>query len=137
MRLVGGGAELLAPERLVVGDVALEEADLAVALEGQDVRPMRSRNQRSWLMTTTQPGNDSSPASSARNVSTSRSLVGSSSSSTLPPDWSSLARWTRFLSPPDSAPTSFCWSVPRKLKLDTYARAGSSREPAFAVYDGP
>jgi hypothetical protein len=27
---------------------------------------IRSRNQRSWLITTTQPGNDSSPASSAR-----------------------------------------------------------------------
>ena len=37
VRLVGGGAELLAPERLVVGDVALEEPDLAVALERQDV----------------------------------------------------------------------------------------------------
>jgi hypothetical protein len=39
---------------------------------------MRSRNQRSWLMTTAQPGNSSSASSSARSVSTSRSLVGSS-----------------------------------------------------------
>lgn len=38
MRLVGGSAELFAAERLVVGDVALEEADLAVALESQDER---------------------------------------------------------------------------------------------------
>ena len=38
MRLVGGGAELRVPERLVVADVAFEEAHLAVALEGEDVR---------------------------------------------------------------------------------------------------
>ena len=37
MRLVGGGAQLLVAERLVVADVALEPADLAVALEGEDV----------------------------------------------------------------------------------------------------
>jgi hypothetical protein len=37
VRLVGGGAELLAPEGLVVGDVAQEEAHLAVALEGQNM----------------------------------------------------------------------------------------------------
>ena len=46
---------------------------------------MRSRNQRSWEMTTAQPANASSASSSARSVSTSRSLVGSSSSSRLPP----------------------------------------------------
>ena len=47
---------------------------------------MRSRNQRSWLMITAQPAKSSSASSSARSVSTSRSLVGSSSSSTLAPD---------------------------------------------------
>ena len=36
-------------------------------------------NQRSWLVTTTQPANDSNASSSARKVSTSRSFVGSSS----------------------------------------------------------
>jgi len=36
--LVGGCAELLVAERLVVGHVAPEEAHLAVAFEGQDVR---------------------------------------------------------------------------------------------------
>ena len=46
---------------------------------------MRSRNQRSCEITTTQPAKPSSASSSARSVSTSRSLVGSSSSSTLPP----------------------------------------------------
>src|SRR5688500_5633802 len=37
VRLVGGGAQLLVPETLVVADVALEEADLAIALEREDV----------------------------------------------------------------------------------------------------
>src|SRR4029079_806985 len=37
VRLVGRRAELLVAERLVVADVALEEADLAVALEREDV----------------------------------------------------------------------------------------------------
>ena len=45
----------------------------------------RSRNQRSWLITTTQPAKLRIASSSARSVSTSRSLVGSSSSSTLQP----------------------------------------------------
>ena len=39
-----------------------------------------------WLITTAQPAKASSASSSARRVSTSRSLVGSSSSRTLPPD---------------------------------------------------
>ena len=43
----------------------------------------RSRNQRSWLMTTTQPAKLTIASSSARSVSTSRSFVGSSSSSTI------------------------------------------------------
>ena len=63
-----------------------------------------------------QPGNSSSASSSARSVSTSRSLVGSSSSSTLPPDFSTLARCTRLRSPPDSSPISCCCWVPLKLK---------------------
>ena len=46
---------------------------------------MRSRNQRSWLITTTQPAKFRIASSRARSVSTSRSLVGSSSSSTLQP----------------------------------------------------
>jgi hypothetical protein len=36
VRLVGGGAQFLVSELLVVGDVAVEEADLAVALERQE-----------------------------------------------------------------------------------------------------
>ena len=61
---------------------------------------MRSRNQRSCEITTAQPAKSSSASSSARSVSTSRSFVGSSSSSTLPPERSSFARWTRLRSPP-------------------------------------
>ena len=38
MRLVGRAAELLVAPRLVLGEVALEPAHLAVALEGEDVR---------------------------------------------------------------------------------------------------
>ena len=51
---------------------------------------MRSRNQRSWLMTTAQPAKLRSASSSARSVSTSRSLVGSSRSSRLPPSFEQL-----------------------------------------------
>ena len=76
---------------------------------------IRSRNQRSWLMTTAQPPKSTSASSSARSMSTSRSLVGSSSSSRLPPLLSSLARWTRFRSPPERLPTFFSWSGPLKL----------------------
>jgi hypothetical protein len=36
-------------------------------------------------------------------------------SNTLPPDFNSLAMWTRLRSPPESNPTFFCWSVPLKL----------------------
>ena len=65
------------------------------------------------------PGNSSSASSSARSVSMSRSLVGSSSSSTLPPDFSTLARCTRLRSPPESSPISCCCCVPLKLKRPT------------------
>ena len=63
-------------------------------------------------------------------MSTSRSLVGSSRSSRLPPLLSSLARWTRFRSPPESLPTFFSWSGPLKLNWATYARAGTLRLPS-------
>ena len=80
---------------------------------------MRSRNQRSWLTTTRHPANSTSASSSARRVSTSRSLVGSSSSSRLAPPRRSFARCTRLRSPPDSVPTLRCWSLPRKLNHET------------------
>src|SRR6266536_557092 len=87
----------------------------------------RSRNQRSWLMTTAQPPKLNSASSSARSVSTSRSFVGSSSSSRLPPRRSSFARWTRLRSPPDNSLTLRCWSGPLKLNRATYPRDATFR----------
>src|SRR5262245_8471112 len=89
----------------------------------------RSRNQRSCVITTAQPAKSSSASSSARSVSTSRSFVGSSRSSTLAPLFSIFARWTRFRSPPDSFPTGFCWSPPLKLNHEVYWRELTSRLP--------
>ena len=54
--------------------------------------------------------------SSERSVATSRSFVGSSRSRRLPPAVRSFARCTRLRSPPESTPTFFCCSAPRKLK---------------------
>jgi hypothetical protein len=71
---------------LVIREVAFEPFHMAVALEGEHMGgESRSRKKRSWLMITAQPAKSSSASSSARKVSTSRSLVGSSSSSTLAP----------------------------------------------------
>mmetsp|Transcript_34823 Transcript_34823/g.79000 ORF Transcript_34823/g.79000 Transcript_34823/m.79000 type:complete len:200 (-) Transcript_34823:111-710(-) len=82
----------------------------------------RSRKNRSWLTTTTQPAKSSSASSSERIVSTSRSFVGSSMSNTLPPVRSSLASCTRLRSPPESAATRFCWSPALNPNHETYAR---------------
>jgi hypothetical protein len=84
--LVGVGAEAALAVGLVVLVVALEpDTTWLSPSKARMWVAMRSRNQRSWLMTTAQPGKSSSASSSARSVSTSRSLVGSSSSSRLPP----------------------------------------------------
>ena len=85
---------------------------------------MRSRNHRSCEMTITLPAKPSNASSSARSVSTSRSLDGSSSSRTFAPDISVLARCSLPRSPPDNWPTIFCWSPPLKLKRPRYAREG-------------
>ena len=79
----------------------------------------RSRNIRSWLITTEQPGNSKSAASSEESVSTSRSLVGSSKSSRLPPCLSVSARFKRLRSPARKHTARFCWSWPLKPKLAT------------------
>src|SRR5581483_1928063 len=97
----------------------------------------RSRNQRSWVITTAQPAKSSSASSSARSVSTSRSFVGSSRRSTLPPLRSSFARCTRLRSPPERSPTRFCWSPPLKLNHDTYWREFTSRLPSSIVSRPP
>ena len=93
---------------------------------------MRSRNQRSWLMTTAQPAKFSSASSSARSVSTSRSLVGSSSSSRLLPFFSSFARWTRLRSPPDSVPTFRCCVAALEVEP---RHVGARRDLALAQLD--
>src|SRR3954470_9131530 len=74
----------------------------------------RSRNHRSWEVTTAQPGYSSRASSSEESVSTSRSLVGSSRSSRLPPIFRVRARLRRLRSPPESTPAFFCWSGPLK-----------------------
>src|SRR5207237_838418 len=90
----------------------------------------RSRNHRSWVITTAHPAKSSSASSSARSVSTSRSFVGSSSRSTLPPLRSSFARCTRLRSPPERSDTRFCWSEPLKLNQETYWREFTSFFPS-------
>src|SRR5262249_32595321 len=112
--------------------VALEPHHLRVAFEGANVRgdaieepaivrdhhpAAREGEQRP--LRTAQPGKLSSASPRARSVSTSRSLVGSSSSNTLPPARSTFARCTRLRSPPDSSPISCCCWAPLKLKRPT------------------
>mmetsp|Transcript_30406 Transcript_30406/g.76079 ORF Transcript_30406/g.76079 Transcript_30406/m.76079 type:complete len:222 (-) Transcript_30406:1803-2468(-) len=87
------------------------------------------RNQRSCEMTMVTPFHADTASSSARSVVTSRSLVGSSSISTLPPLASVFASWSRLRSPPDSSPTFFCWSPDLKLYHEQYARALTVRPP--------
>mmetsp|Transcript_29408 Transcript_29408/g.75018 ORF Transcript_29408/g.75018 Transcript_29408/m.75018 type:complete len:214 (-) Transcript_29408:1421-2062(-) len=87
----------------------------------------RSRNQRSCEMMREVPAKFSIASSRQRSVATSRSLVGSSSSSRLPLCLSVLARCSRLRSPPDSCPTFFCWSRPLKLYQEQYARVGTER----------
>ena len=100
VRLVGMRAEAALAVGFVVLEVALEPHTWLSPSNARMCVAMRSRNQRSWLMTTAQPAKLSSASSSARRVSTSRSLVGSSSNRRLPPRIS-FARWTRLRSPPD------------------------------------
>src|SRR5580765_3572828 len=80
---------------------------------------MRSRNHRSCEITTAHPAKFSNASSKARNVFTSRSFVGSSSSRTFAPSFSIFARCTRLRSPPESIETFFCCSEPEKLKRPT------------------
>ena len=117
VRLVGVLSQAALLVGLVVGEVALEpDTVLDSPSKARIWVTMRSRNQRSCEMMTAQPPKSSSASSSARRVSTSRSLVGSSSNSRLPPLFRSFARCTRLRSPPERSATRFCWSAPLKLK---------------------
>ena len=80
---------------------------------------IRSRNQRSWRDNHGAPGEIYQRLLQGAQRFTSRSLVGSSSSSTLPPSLSTLARWTRLRSPPESSPINCCCCEPLKLKRPT------------------
>ena len=98
---------------VVVLVIALEPLDVAESpSKARMWVAMRSRNQRSWEITTAQPANSPSSASSrARRVSTSRSLVGSSSSSRLPPSAQHLGQVDAVALAARERPTRFCWSV--------------------------
>src|SRR2546430_1425626 len=79
--------------------VALEPLDAAVAFEDEHVR--RDPVEEPAIVADDDDASreiqDRFPR--ARSVSTSRSFVGSSRSSTLPPERRSFARWTRLRSP--------------------------------------
>ena len=77
---------------LIHREVPLAPDHLAVPFERQDVRRDAVQEPAVVQMTTAQPAKFISASSSARSVSTSRSLVGSSSNSKLPPLRNSFAR---------------------------------------------
>jgi hypothetical protein len=107
--------------------VALEPDDLAVALEGEDVGGDAVEEPAIVADDHRAAGKSSSASSSARSVSTSRSLVGSSSSSTLPPDLQHLGQVHAVALAARELPTFFCWSAPLKLKRPTIAARGRPR----------
>jgi hypothetical protein len=120
MRLVRRPPQPFLAVFLVIGIVPFEPHNAAVPLKSQDVGcdpiqkpPVMADDDR----TAAEIFQGLPP--SARRVFTSRSLVGSSNKSTLAPDFSIRARWTRLRSPPDRTPTFFCWSDPAKLKRAT------------------
>ncbi|SKU81478.1 Uncharacterised protein [Mycobacteroides abscessus subsp. abscessus] len=65
----------------------------------------RSMRYRSWLTTTRVPAQPSSRSSTCCSVSISRSLVGSSSSSTFGSAMSTRVNCSRRRSPPERSPT--------------------------------
>ena len=85
----------------------------------------RSRKYRSWETTTRVPGQPSRKSSSTVRVSMSRSLVGSSSSSTLGSPSSSRSSWKRRRSPPERSPM-------RAVSLSPVKPNRSSREVALS-----
>ena len=89
----------------VLGEVAFEEFHFAFILVVQDVGGLiRSRNQRSCEITMAQPGEFQRAFSSARRVSISRSLVGSSRQQRCRQP-AAAARCRRPRSPPDNSPS--------------------------------
>src|SRR5690554_846207 len=105
--------------RFVLGIVAGEELHMGVAFERQDMRGDTVEEPAVVGDHRAQPGKASSASSSARRVSISRSLEGSSSSSTLAPCFRVWASCKRPRSPPERSLRNFCWSLPLKLKRPT------------------
>ena len=120
VRLVGGGAELLVAERLVVAEVALEPADLAVALEGEDVgrdpveEPAVVADDDGAAGERLEARPRAPAACRRRGRWSARRAAGRCrpTGAAWPGGRGCARRRT-------AAPTSFCWSVPRKLKLET------------------
>ena len=114
--LVGVGAELLVPQRLVLGEVALEPAHLAVALEREDVGgdpveepPVVADDDRA-------PGERLEARPRARAGCRRRGRWWARrAAARCRRVFSTLARCTRLRSPPERSPTRFCWSEPLKL----------------------
>src|SRR5437867_2193534 len=131
------GADGLAHVLLVRLVVALEPADPALSLEDQEVRRDPVEEPAIVADDNDAAGESRIASSRARSVSTSRSFVGSSRSSTFPPDRRSFPRWTRLRSPPERSPTFFCWSAPRKLSEAAYARAFRVRPPIWMLSSPP
>ena len=119
VRLVGVDAETLVAVGLVVAEVALPPSGFGLPLEGEHVGGDAVEEPAVVADDHGAAGEGQQRVLEARNVSTSRSLVGSSSRRTLPPLRSTLASSTRLRSPPESWPTFFCWSLPLKPKPAT------------------
>mmetsp|Transcript_10839 Transcript_10839/g.29510 ORF Transcript_10839/g.29510 Transcript_10839/m.29510 type:complete len:201 (-) Transcript_10839:949-1551(-) len=93
-----------------------------------------SSRERSWLTTMTVPAKLFSSCSSESTVTASRSLVGSSRSSTLGRCDSTRSSWSLRRSPPDSMSTSVCHRARSKLTEASRRAAAASRvSPGFAV----
>ena len=93
---------------------------------------VRSRNARSWLTTTSAPGQSSRKSSRARSESRSRSFVGSSSSSTFGRFASVRSSWSRRRSPPDSVPMGAHCASPSNQN-----RSSSDESDQSALRAGP
>jgi len=101
----------------VVLEIAFEPLDMAFALERQDVGGDRSRNQRSWADDHgASSAKSSSASSSARSVSDVEIVGGLVEQQHVGAGFQHLGQMhAGGVSPPDSAPTFFCWSAPLKL----------------------
>ena len=147
-----GGRSRLRPLRLRLADFGFGGGGSARRRGGAGTRPSRPRRRRgapssiastrpetasssarSWVTSSTVPGNASSAASSASRLSRSRWFVGSSSTRKFAPLATTSASASRRRSPPDSAVTGFsCASQPEKRKRPSSFCASGRRSPVAA-----